>query len=129
MPLINFAFILSSLLLLYSVCMQFVRVLCAYLPRYHSDDKGQTHLTHRTPFILMLSCQCCSFSSSNILYTGKSKTAGWIKSKYLKCYYDEKINSRFSSHFESICVDCSIGGIFCSNLKRKTIYLNSTFLI
>ena len=42
-------------------------------------------------------------------------------------YYNEKINSRFSSHFVSICVGCSIAGIFCSNFKRKAIYLNSTF--
>ena len=40
---------------------------------------------------------------------------------HLKCNYDEKISSRFSSHFESICIRCSIGRIFCSNYKRKTI--------
>lgn len=46
---------------------------------------------------------------------------------YLKCYYDEKISSRFSSHFESTSVGCSTGEKNCSNYKRaKTVYFNST---
>ena len=50
-----------------------------------------------------------------------------LVSGVLKRYYDEKISSRFSSHFERTCLGCSTGEIICSHFKRKAVYFNSTF--
>ena len=50
-----------------------------------------------------------------------------VLSKYLKCYYDQKITFIFSSDFETMFVKHSPSEIISVNFEKKTVNLNCNF--